>query len=236
MVFRMRFDHGRDDMLPKRDPILRQADARTSRIADDSIMSVAERAENVRRAIEFAFAATRPPDPRYLCATPYDEGVTEYFAGQPWRGHKVADLRYHEVALSFLAANALRYYLPAFLLATLDDRTVADVIPDVIWWKFRDREDFSRLYGMPPTELFDKRERNGLAVFFSYESDLRAEHWDRPLYRGSDFYGLNELATLETETLTILKNIGRRVDPNELSARRNRARLAELFGFTIEGH
>ena len=85
---------------------------------------------DARRLIEAAFADTPRPDPPLVEPTYDDEGVSDYFAGRTWRGNRVVDLRFHEAALVFFTPDAFRYYLPAFLLASLDDREEADVIPD----------------------------------------------------------------------------------------------------------
>jgi hypothetical protein len=84
--------------------------------------------------IKAAFASTPSPGEGFddISATEQDEGIVDYFRGTTWRGHSVAALRYHSAALSFFTGPAFRYWLPAFMLASLEDAEAADVIPESI--------------------------------------------------------------------------------------------------------
>lgn len=57
--------------------------------------------------------------------TPYsydDEGITEYFAGTTWQGHSVAMLRARSSAISsFFSPQAFHYWLPAYLMAAVEE-------------------------------------------------------------------------------------------------------------------
>ncbi len=91
--------------------------------------------EDVAAQIEAAFADTPSPGTEYddISATKYDdEGIVDYFRGTTWRGHRVQDLRRHEAAMSFFTDKAFRYWLPAFMLAELEDPEAADVIGEGI--------------------------------------------------------------------------------------------------------
>lgn len=94
-------------------------------------MAQESRSSAVRTKIERAFADTPSPGEEYdaISATRQDdEGIVEYFRGTSWRGHRVQDLRYHSVALSFFTDAAFRYWLPAFMIAELEDPATADII------------------------------------------------------------------------------------------------------------
>lgn len=54
----------------------------------------------------------------------------EYFRGKTWQGHTVKNLRWHAAALNLLTAEALHHFLPAFVLAVLEDPEKADIIYD----------------------------------------------------------------------------------------------------------
>jgi hypothetical protein len=85
--------------------------------------------------IKAAFADTPSPGTENddISATKYDdEGVVDYFRGTTWRGHRVEDLRRHEVAMSFFTDKAFRYWLPAFMLAELENPIEADIIGEGI--------------------------------------------------------------------------------------------------------
>lgn len=97
--------------------------------------------EELRAQIRAAWAdAVRPSDEK-ICDTYDDEGVVAYFAGRSWDGHDVRSLRYHSVGLSFFLPEAFCYYLPAYLLAVLEDANAADVVYDGI------------LYHLEPSQL-----------------------------------------------------------------------------------
>ena len=61
-----------------------------------------------------------------------DEEITNYFSGTTWRGHKPADLRAHSSAFAFFAPAAFHFWLPAFMIAAIEDPEEADVIIDHI--------------------------------------------------------------------------------------------------------
>jgi len=87
--------------------------------------------DDVIAQIEAAFADTPAPSDGYddISATKYnDEGIVDYFRGTTWRGHGVQDLRNHDCALSYFTDKAFRYWLPAFMIAELENPRVADVI------------------------------------------------------------------------------------------------------------
>jgi len=51
-----------------------------------------------------------------------DEGITDYFKGTTWLGHSVQELRAHETAISiFFTCPAYHYWLPAYLIAAIQD-------------------------------------------------------------------------------------------------------------------
>ncbi len=64
-----------------------------------------------------------PGDDKIFISESYDdEGIVEYFAGKPWKGHSVAALRAHSSAIStFFTPEAYRYWLPAYLFAAVED-------------------------------------------------------------------------------------------------------------------
>lgn len=90
--------------------------------------------ENVAARIEAAFADTPSPGNAFedISSTQDDEGIVEYFRGTGWHGHRVQDLRRHEAAMSFFTDKAFRYWLPAFMLAELENPIEADIIAEGI--------------------------------------------------------------------------------------------------------
>jgi hypothetical protein len=62
--------------------------------------------------------------------------VAEYFKGKLWTGHTAAELRKQHVALSLFTPEAFHYFLPAFMLVSLESYEKGDVIPDAIRFHF----------------------------------------------------------------------------------------------------
>ncbi|WP_435018249.1 DUF6714 family protein [Tundrisphaera sp. TA3] len=117
---------------------------------------------DLRKQIEMAFASTPRPGEGFddISATSEeDEGIVDYFRGTTWRGHRVQDLRHHCAALSFFTGPAFRYWLPAFMLGSLEDAETADVIPEHIVSDMRRHERCS---------LFSEDESRAIAAFFAH--------------------------------------------------------------------
>jgi hypothetical protein len=108
--------------------------------------------------IETAFASTRSPGEGFhdISASEQDEGIVDYFRATTWRGHSVAALRHHSAALSFFTGPAFRYWLPAFMLGSLEDAKTADVIPESIASKMQEAERLN---------LFTAAELRAIAAF-----------------------------------------------------------------------
>jgi len=109
----------------------------------------------LRDIIESAFAAVpHPGDDRITACTGGDaDQVLAYFRGRGSRELSAQQLREHDYALTFFTDDALLYFLPAFLIALVEDPVTADEIQTRILGLFtvprghkpRDRETFDRL-------------------------------------------------------------------------------------------
>jgi hypothetical protein len=89
-----------------------------------------------------------PPPPEPLVEAGYlirggqgDEGATAYFSGKPWQGLDVKSLRYHEAVMYMFTPTAHQYYLPAFMVASLETPREADIITDNIILHFARYEE-----------------------------------------------------------------------------------------------
>jgi hypothetical protein len=71
-------------------------------------------------AISRAFAASDYPQGDPISESPNDEGTAEYFRGRSWRDCSTKDLMRHDFALLAFTPRAFAYFLPAFLVASLD--------------------------------------------------------------------------------------------------------------------
>src|SRR5690349_8547569 len=98
--------------------------------------------EEVSRKIERAFAETPAPRREFtdISASYDDEGIVAYFRGLSWRGHQAGELRKHDAALSLFTDKAFRYWLPAFMLAELEEPETADVIAERIAYHFSEAQ------------------------------------------------------------------------------------------------
>ena len=132
-------------------------------------------AQEVAAQIASAFADTPPPGNDFtdISATMDDEGMVEYFQRTTWRGHRTYDLRCQSAALNFFTDRAYRYWLPAFMLAELEDPVEADVIAGSIAFSLETRK---------PVQLFTPNEWSAIAAFLSecarrydYEDDRTFE-------------------------------------------------------------
>ena len=89
---------------------------------------------DLREVIESAFAAVPYPGDDCIIAGSSEEGdeLKTYFLRRSWRGHSAQQLRYHDSALGLFTEDALLYFLPAFLIASIEDPETADTIPSRI--------------------------------------------------------------------------------------------------------
>lgn len=120
-------------------------------------------AEDVRKLIEGAFADTPVPGQtlKDIIAPPRqgdgeERDIADYFRGTTWRGHSAKDLRAHSSALGYFTGEAFRYWLPAFMIAEIDDPDEADVIAEDIARHMTRRER---------VDLFDTKELHAIAAF-----------------------------------------------------------------------
>jgi hypothetical protein len=83
-----------------------------------------------------------PGDDQIFTPKSYDdEDVTRYFSGTSWKGHTVQDLRAHSSAISsFFTPAAYHYWLPAFLIAAVEDPDELSQGYDSIIWSLLPNE------------------------------------------------------------------------------------------------
>lgn len=125
--------------------------------------------QHLRDQIEVAFRDTPNPGTQFedISATKWDEGIAEYFRGTTWRDHRPTELRHHSAALSFFTDKAYRYWLPAFMLAEIENPAEADIIAEGIASEFQDQVSKSA-----KVRQFSKQELVAIAQFFSHCAEL----------------------------------------------------------------
>ena len=105
-----------------------------------------------------------PGDGKIFTPESYDdEDIVNYFGGTTWRGHNPADLRAHSSAFTFFTPEAFHYWLPAFMIAAIQDPAEADVIVDYIPWYLTDR-DVSKRW-----PLFSPAQRQALGGYLRFQ-------------------------------------------------------------------
>ncbi len=105
-----------------------------------------------------------PGDDKIFTPDSYDdEDIVNYFGGTTWRGHSPADLRAHSSAFTFFTPEAFHYWLPAFMIAAIQNRGEADVIVDYIAWYLGAH---SAPKGWP---LFSPAQRRAVAAYFRFQ-------------------------------------------------------------------
>lgn len=90
------------------------------------------RTEAIRRRVEAAFADAPYPGDDHIGYDPGDWESAELsraFKGRHWRELSPAELQYH--GSSFLSSEGFRYYLPAYLLAALEDH--GNLMPHTVY-------------------------------------------------------------------------------------------------------
>lgn len=91
--------------------------------------------------IRRAWAGMTPPAAGAISMPTYDdEGVSTYFAGKSWEGHDARALRRLDFATSVFTEEAFAYYLPAYLIAAIEDPDTLDVVTDFILYSLAGKE------------------------------------------------------------------------------------------------
>src|SRR5664279_4835008 len=106
-----------------------------------------------------AWAHVPPPEEASITDHRCEEcdEITAYFAGKSWKEiTNLDDLSYHADALFLFSNVAFHYYLPAYMLAALENPDAVGVVPDNIGSSFRAE------FGAASRDrlvLFDSRQR-----------------------------------------------------------------------------
>ena len=128
------------------------------------------KSKEVASLIEAAFADIPIPSGQ-ITYLGDDEGAQEYFCGTHWSSHTTKSLRSHDAALHFFMPEAWRYYLPAYMMAVLNDPEEADILSEYIVWQFSqnpmDTNDFTEKLG-----LLTAPQKSAILAFISYENNL----------------------------------------------------------------
>ena len=95
---------------------------------------------SLKKLIVEAFANVPYPGDDNITKCPYNcsecRRIAVYFKGKSNTGCTAEDLRNYHVALSLFTPEAFHFFLPGFMLASVDSYERGDVIPDAIRFHF----------------------------------------------------------------------------------------------------
>lgn len=126
----------------------------------------------LKDAIKAAFANVSYPGDNNITRCPYHcrpcQEIAEYFKAKTSEGHSVEELRDHHTALSLFTSEALQYFLPTFMLASLDsyDDKVS-ILPDAIRFDFEFNLDH-RDYFLVRVNQFSTEQRKVIIEFLRF--------------------------------------------------------------------
>ena len=91
-------------------------------------------AEQLAREIDRAFSAERYPGDDHLINSSSLEAVEvrDFLRGRRWNDLRIEELARNHASLFFLTPEALRYYIPAFLIASVLHYDDSDQIPSTL--------------------------------------------------------------------------------------------------------
>jgi hypothetical protein len=147
------------------------------------------RAEEVAEQIRQAFStAPYPGDNRLTQGSSIEATqVSNFLKGPRWQDLGVEELAPNHESLFFMTREAIRYYIPAFLIASVRNYDNSDKIPGTLLFflnphAMRDSEYASRF--RERFDIFDDSERGAIRVFLEYLRDTHSE--DFPTSTGRD--------------------------------------------------
>jgi hypothetical protein len=95
---------------------------------------------SLKQRIEEAFVGVSYPGDDNITHCPYNcsecRRIAVFFKDKPSVGYKAEELRPYHVALSLFTPEAFQFFLPGFMLASMDSYEKGDVIPDAIRFHF----------------------------------------------------------------------------------------------------
>jgi hypothetical protein len=148
-------------------------------------MRAEEVAEQIRRAFS---AAPYPGDNRLTQGSSLEATqVSNFLKGRRWQDLGVEELALNHESLFFMTPEAIRYYIPAFLIASVRHYDDSDKIPGTLLFflnpcAMTDSEYASRF--RERFDVFDHSERGAITAFLEFLRDMHSE--DFPTSTGRD--------------------------------------------------
>jgi hypothetical protein len=120
--------------------------------------------------IRSAWEGVTPPDGGNISKPTYDdEGVSEYFTGKTWEGHTARELRILDFAPSVFTDEAFAYYLPAYLIADIEDPKESDTNAErVLFWLSQENQRPSENRGPSVIAKLSELQRSALCEYVAF--------------------------------------------------------------------
>ena len=129
-------------------------------------------------AIRAAFADVPYPGDNNITRCPYHcrtcREIADFFKGKTWEGHALEDLRDHHTALSLFTPEAFHYFLPAFMLGSLDSPDKINLLPDAIRYHFEFNLDHRDYFSVHLTR-FSEEQRQVIIDFLRHVESKGAD-------------------------------------------------------------
>lgn len=135
--------------------------------------------------IRSAWDGTQPPASENISRPTYDdEGVSAYFSGKTWDGHTARQLRQLDFAPCILTQEAFAYYLPAYLIADIEDPDTSDTnMERAVFWLDRDKVRDLDEQGPAVIDRLTAPQRSALRQYILFierrERGLHDELWEK---------------------------------------------------------
>lgn len=112
---------------------------------------------SLKKLIVDAFANVPYPGDDNITKCPYNcsecRRVAIFFKGKPGAGYTAEELRPYHVALSLFTPEAFHFFLPGFMLASVDSYERGDVIPDSIRFHFEYSQEMQGHFAVRMSKL-----------------------------------------------------------------------------------
>ena len=123
---------------------------------------------SLKQTIEAAFADVPYPGDHNITRCPYNcsecRRIAAYFKGKPGKGCTTEELKDYHVALSLFTPEAFHFFLPAFMLASMDVYEKGDVIPDAIRFHFESSQEMQGHFAVRMSK-FSTAQRHAIIAY-----------------------------------------------------------------------
>lgn len=126
--------------------------------------------------IKAAFKGTPVPKRKEMCTERLGDEASEYameFFGQDWRRLNPEFLDHNSASLSFLAAPAFRYFLPAYLVYDLTDQFSSQADPAwhlTVYLAEEKEKPEMKAYMLKKLSKFNEQERAAITAYLEYKA------------------------------------------------------------------